>query len=335
MHTPRAVKKSMVETLADCVPREQRGRAVPGGSCSYRAAAYGVLPYSLTVYTTCSKGADLVADTSRAAKPTHARTELQKDIFILKQLVTKDFKLKYRRSFLGVAWSVLNPLLMMIVMAIVFTTIFAQGRNGSVTPEMYPLYLIVGNITFTVMSDSTSQAMGSIIWASSLLKKVKVHRFVFPVQKVLFSLVNFAFSLIAVAIVMLWFHIIPTWHLILLPVCLVLLMFFCMGLGLLLSAASVFFRDVMHLWSVILTAWTYFTPIFWTTDFIGKMPHILQILMYANPMYNYLQFMRDIFLFQTCPTTTVLAYCVGWAVFAMVVGYAAFHKNEHKFILYI
>ena len=276
-----------------------------------------------------------MADTSSKSTSTHAKTELQKDIFILKQLVGKDFKIKYRRSFLGVAWSVLNPLLMMIVMAIVFTTIFAQGRNGSVTPEMYPLYLIVGNVTFAVMSDSTSQALSSIIQASSLLKKVKVHRFVFPVQKVLFSLVNFAFSLIAVAIVMLWFHVVPTWHLLLLPVCLILLMFFCMGLGLLLSAATVFFRDVMHLWSVVLTAWTYFTPIFWTTGFILKMPHILRVLMYANPMYNYLQFMRDIFLFQTCPTPLEFGLCVAWAVIAMAIGYTVFHKNEHKFILYI
>lgn len=276
-----------------------------------------------------------MADTSSRSTSTHAKTGFQKDIFILKQLVSKDFKIKYRRSFLGVAWSVLNPLLMMIVMAIVFTTIFAQGRNGSVTPEMYPLYLIVGNVTFAVMSDSTSQALSSIIYASSLLKKVKVHRFVFPVQKVLFSLVNFAFSLIAVAIVMLWFHVVPTWHLLLLPVCLILLMFFCMGVGLLLSAATVFFRDVMHLWSVVLTAWTYFTPIFWTTDYILKMPHILRVLMYANPMYNYLQFMREIFLFQTCPTPLEFGLCVAWAVIAMAIGYTVFHKNEHKFILYI
>lgn len=276
-----------------------------------------------------------MADISSRSTSTHAKTGFQKDIFILKQLVGKDFKIKYRRSFLGVAWSVLNPLLMMIVMAIVFTTIFAQGRNGSITPEMYPLYLIVGNVTFAVMSDSTSQALSSIIQASSLLKKVKVHRFVFPVQKVLFSLVNFAFSLIAVAIVMLWFHVVPTWHLLLLPVCLILLMFFCMGVGLLLSAATVFFRDVMHLWSVVLTAWTYFTPIFWTTDYILKMPHILRVLMYANPMYNYLQFMRDIFLFQTCPTPLEFGLCAAWAVIAMAIGYTVFHKNEHKFILYI
>ena len=276
-----------------------------------------------------------MAEPLKTLKATHAKTDVQKDAFILKQLVTRDFKRKYRRSALGVVWSVLNPLLMMIVMAIVFSTIFAQGRNGSVSPELYPLYLIVGNVTFAVMSDSTSQALMSIIDNSSLLKKVKVHRYVFPVQKVLFSLVNFGFSLVAVALVMLWFRILPTWHLIWLPVGLVLLMLFCMGVGLMLSALTVFFRDIMHLWSVVITAWTYFTPIFWTDDYIHAMHPIIQVAMYGNPMYNYVNFMRQIFLWQTNPEPVTIAMCAGWAVVMFAIGYAIFHKLEHKFILYI
>lgn len=280
--------------------------------------------------------ADNVESQKAVAKPaSHAKNDFEKDKFILRQLVTKDFKIKYRRSVLGVAWSVLNPLLMMIVMSIVFSTIFAQGRNGSITPEMYPLYLIVGNVTFSVMSESTNQALMSIIWASSLLKKVKVHRWVFPVQKVLFSLVNFAFSLVAVALVMLWFHVVPSWHLILLPVCLLLLMCFCMGLGMMLSALAVFFRDVMHLWTVVITAWMYLTPIFWTTDYISHMAHWIQVLVVVNPMYNYLQFMRDIFLFNTVPSSLTFGLCAAWAVLALAIGYTVFHKTEHKFILYI
>lgn len=280
--------------------------------------------------------ADNVESQKAVAKPaSHAKNDFEKDKFILKQLVTKDFKIKYRRSVLGVAWSVLNPLLMMVVMSIVFSTIFGQSRNGSITPEMYPLYLIVGNITFSVMSESTNQALMSIIWASSLLKKVKVHRWVFPVQKVLFSLVNFSFSLVAVALVMLFFRVVPTLHLILLPVCLLLLMCFCMGLGMMLSALAVFFRDVMHLWTVVITAWMYLTPIFWTTDYISQMAHWIQVLVVLNPMYNYLQFMRDIFLFNTVPSALTFGLCVAWAVLALAIGYTVFHKTEHKFILYI
>lgn len=280
--------------------------------------------------------ADNVESQKAVAKPaSHAKNDFEKDKFILKQLVTKDFKIKYRRSVLGGAWSVLNPLLMMVVMSIVFSTIFGQSRNGSITPEMYPMYLIVGNITFSVMSESTNQALMSIIWASSLLKKVKVHRWVFPVQKVLFSLVNFSFSLVAVALVMVWFRVVPTWHLILLPVCLLLLMCFCMGLGMMLSALAVFFRDVMHLWTVVITAWMYLTPIFWTTDYISQMAHWIQVLVVVNPMYNYLQFMRDIFLFNTVPSVLTFGLCVVWAVLALAIGYTVFHKTEHKFILYI
>lgn len=276
-----------------------------------------------------------MSDTSKTSQASHAKNELEKDIFILKQLVTKDFKIKYRRSMLGVAWSVLNPLLMMIVMATVFSTMFAGARGEGVPPELYPLYLILGNITFSFMSDTTTQSLSSIIWASSLLKKVKVHRFVFPVQKVLFGLVNFGFSLVAVALVMLWFHIVPTWHLIWLPVFLLLLMFFCIGIGLALSALTVFFRDVMHLWSVIITAWMYFTPIFWTIDMVDRMPHFVQMLVRCNPMYGFVTFIREIVMYQTSPTLQTLLMCAGWAAVAMIIGYTVFHKNERKFILYI
>ena len=221
----------------------------------------------------------------------HASSALAKDIFILKQLVSKDFKLKYRRSVLGVVWSVLNPLLMMVVMSIVFSYMF----GGSV--ENFPLYLIVGNVTFSLMSDSTNAALWSIIDAAPLLKKVKVDRFVFPVQKVLFALVNFAFSLIAVAFVMLWFRVVPTWHLVMLPVVLVLLMLFCIGIGLAIGSLAVFFRDIIHLWGVIILAWTYLTPIFWDLQLLidKAAPAWIITLVKVNPMYNYITFMISSF----------------------------------------
>ena len=106
-------------------------------------------------------------------------------------------------------------------------------------------------------------------------------------------------------------------------------------MALLLSALAVFFRDVMHLWTVVITAWMYLTPIFWTTDYISQMAHWIQVLVVVNPMYNYLQFMRDIFLFNTVPSALTFGLCVVWAVLALAIGYTVFHKTEHKFILYI
>lgn len=272
-------------------------------------------------------------NTQGATVPTkvHVGGRLSKDRYILQQLVTKDFKLRYRRSILGVVWSVLNPLLMMIIMSFVFQYFLRSNL------EHYSLYLIVGNITFALMNDATNGGLRSIIDASSLLKKVKVDRWVFPVQKVFSAAVNFAFSLIAVAIVMVFDGVIPTIHVLWFVVGLVLVMLFSIGIGLFIGALAVFFRDMIHLWSVVLTAWTYLTPIFWDLSLLtnSNAPRIVVWIVKANPMYNYLEIMRSAFVYQNSPSVTVLALAAIWAVIALVIGIAVFKKTEHKFILYI
>ena len=253
----------------------------------------------------------------------------KRDRFIVAQLVSKDFKLKYRRSVLGVAWSVLNPLLMMLVMAAVFTRMM---RFSSDSIPSYPLYIILGNITFNLMSEATSSGMGSIIFAASLLKKVRVNRWVFPVEKVLFAVINFALSLFAVAFVMIVFRIAPTWHVIMLPLFLLYITGFCVGLSLLLATASVFFRDVMHLWSVFLTAWTYATPLFYPQEIL---PDWMLKLEMFNPMYHYVNYIRNLLLYQITPSLKLNLACAGFAVISLLVGWIAFRRNERKFILYI
>ena len=168
-------------------------------------------------------------------------TQLKRDWFILTSLVGKDFKLKYRRSVLGILWSVLNPLLMMIVLSVVFSFVF----RGTIEP--FPVYLILGQTLFTFMSDATSGAMGSIIDSAPLIKKIRINKMLFPLEKVMFALLNFAISLVAVAIVMLYFQVTPTLNLLLLPVLLFYLFMFCLGLGLLLSSLAVFFLSLIHI----------------------------------------------------------------------------------------
>jgi ABC-2 type transport system permease protein len=255
--------------------------------------------------------------------------ERQKSLYILRQLVTRDFKLKYRRSFLGVLWSVLNPLLMMVVMAAVFSTMM---RFSSDSIPSYPLYIILGNVTFTLMSDSTSQGMRSIIEAASLLKKVRIKRWVFPVEKVLFGLLNFSFSLIAVLIVMLAVGVLPTWTALLLPLFLIYFGMFCVGLSMLLSSLSVFFRDVIHLWSVILTAWTYATPLFYPAEIL---PDWMMFLERFNPMYHFVNYIRDLLLYQRAPSIALNGACALFGVGMLVIGLLVFKKTERRFILYI
>ena len=290
-------------------------------------------PLDLSRASVRVRGEILDQNTQGAAVPTkvHVGGRLSKDRYILQQLVTKDFKLRYRRSILGVVWSVLNPLLMMIIMSFVFQYFLRSNL------EHYSLYLIVGNITFALMNDATNGGLRSIIDASSLLKKVQVDRWVFPVQKVFSAAVNFAFSLIAVAIVMVFDGVMPTIHVLWFVVGLVLVMLFSIGIGLFIGALAVFFRDMIHLWSVVLTAWTYLTPIFWDLSLLtnSNAPRIVVWIVKANPMYNYLEIMRSAFVYQNSPSVTVLALAAIWAVIALVIGITVFKKTEHKFILYI
>lgn len=273
------------------------------------------------------------APSTKALKRAHVKGRYSKDLFILQQLVGKDFKLRYRRSVLGVIWSVLNPLLMMIIMSFVFSYFLKSGDI-----QNYPLYLIVGNITFMLMSDATNGGLNSIIGAASLLKKVKIDRWVFPVQKVFSAAVNFVFSLIAVAIVMLFFRIAPTVHLLWMFVALLLLMVFCIGISMLIGALAVFFRDMIHLWSVLLTAWTYLTPIFWSLKLLTdnpQTPAFVIAVVKLNPMFNYIEIMRSAIVYQSNPSRMCLLLALVWAVVALVAGIVVFKKTEHKFILYI
>lgn len=256
----------------------------------------------------------------------YTKESFERDLFILRSLVSKDFKLKYRRSVLGVLWSVLNPLLMMVVLTVVFSTVFRFSI------ENFPLYLILGQTLFTLMSDATSSAMSSIIDSAPLIKKIRINKVLFPLEKVCFALLNFAISLIAVVAVMLFFRIVPTVNLLLLPALLVMIFMFSLGLGLLLAALSVFFRDVMHLWSVVLTAWTYATPLFYPVEIL---PEWAVPIMDANPMYYYVSYFREIALYGTTPSVEQTLICLAFGVGALVLGYAVFRKQEKKFILYV
>ncbi|MBD9244332.1 MAG: hypothetical protein EGQ66_00560 [Coriobacteriaceae bacterium] len=142
---------------------------------------------------------------------------------------------------------------------------------------------------------------------------------------------------IAVAIVMVFDGVMPTIHVLWFVVGLVLVMLFSIGIGLFIGALAVFFRDMIHLWSVVLTAWTYLTPIFWDLSLLtnSNAPRIVVWIVKANPMYNYLEIMRSAFVYQNNPSVTVLALAAIWAVIALVIGIAVFKKTEHKFILYI
>ena len=256
----------------------------------------------------------------------YTRENLKKDIFILEMLVSRDFKLKYRRSFLGIVWSILNPLLMMLVMMAVFSFIFRFEI------EHYAVYLILGLTLFNLMSVSTNAGVQSIINAAPLIKKIRVNKLVFPLETVLFELVNYALSLVAVALVMLISQIFPTLNVFFLPLLLFYMLMFCTGLSLLLSALTVFFRDIIYLWGVIIIAWTYATPIFYP---VSALAGWMQTVMSFNPLYHYVTYLREILLWGTTPNLQANLICFGCGLASLALGLFVFRKTERKFILHV
>jgi len=261
----------------------------------------------------------------------YTKENFKKDTFILQMLVSRDFKLKYRRSFLGILWSILNPLLMMIVMSVVFSFIFRFSI------ENYALYLILGMTLFNLMAVSTNAGVMSIINAAPLIKKIRVNKLVFPLETVVFELVNYALSLVAVALVIAYQLIsgesIPlTLNIFFLPLLLFYMLMFCAGLSLLLSALAVFFRDIIYLWGVVILAWTYATPLFYSVNDLA--PWVKDVMNF-NPMYHFVNYIREIVLWGTTPSLTENFICFAVAIASLALGLFVFRKTEKRFILHV
>ncbi len=246
--------------------------------------------------------------------------------FLLLSLVKRDFALKYRRSFLGVLWSVLNPLFMAAIITTVFNNLFR------VQTEHFPVYYLTGSLMFTLMSDATSGALTSVLGASSLIKKVYIPKYIFPIEKCLFAMVNMFFSFIALLIVMLVLGVSfkPTILLFWVPMLYVLV--FSIGFGMILAAVNVFFRDIGHLYGIWIVAWMYLTPVMYPQEIL---PQALKYGLMFNPMYHYVDYFRKIMMYNTIPDLAANITCIVFSLSAFVLGLVIFKKTQRKFILYI
>ena len=250
---------------------------------------------------------------------------------LINQLVQRDIKTKYRRSVLGLLWTVLNPLLMMTVLSIVFSHFFS--RYGDV--ENFPVYLLCGQVIFNFFNESTSIAMGSIVHSGELIKKVYVPKYLFPITKVMSSGVNLLSSMIALVIVMVATRsrVTPTVLLAVFPLLYVLL--FSTGVSLFLSAAAVSFRDLMHLYSVVTTAWMYLTPVIYPMSILDGAPKWAVFIINANPLTAFIKIFRAVVLDGVTAPWILHVQSIVWCVIALVIGSLVFKKSQDKFILKI
>lgn len=251
--------------------------------------------------------------------------------YLLFDLVTKDIKTKYRRSILGVLWSVLNPLLMMLVLTAVFSNIIRVEVEGG-----FALFYLTGYIIFNFLSESTSFSLTTITSAAPLIKKVYIPKYVFPLEKCIFSFVNMLFSLIAFVIVFLVFcitgAITPHLSMLLFPLPMLYSFIFSLGLCLALSALVVFFRDIGHIWAILLTVWMYASPIIYP---ISIVPEWLRAVIKINPLYHFIDYFRNVMIYGRVPGPAENVICLLYSVAMLFVGIVIFRKSQDKFVLYI
>ena len=242
---------------------------------------------------------------------------------LLKQLVQKDIKLKYRRSFLGYLWSVLNPLLTMAIMVAVFSNIF----RGDI--QNFPVYLIVGQTLFNFMVEATNMALGSITENAALLKKTYVPKYIFTMARVTSSLVNMIFSLGAMLVVFIVCGV--NWNIFMLfiPVIILQVYLFSLGLGLFLAQSTVFFRDIRHLYSAFTMAWMYLTPVMYSVDMV---PEQFLPIFNLNPMTPIIIVYRDILYYKTIPEISTLLHAFILGILVLFVGNIVFSRLQRNFV---
>jgi len=252
--------------------------------------------------------------------------KLKKHQFLFEELVKRDFKKKYKRTVLGIFWSVLSPLLMLLVMSLVFTRFF--GRD---MPH-YIIYLFSGNLVFGYFSDASNQGMSSLMDNASIFTKVNVPKYLFLLSKNIQTFINFGITLLIYFLFCVFdgIHFTGKFVLLLYPV--ICLLLFNIGVGMMLSALFIFFRDMQYLWSVFIQVLMYMSAIFYTIDNYSQTTQYLFLL---NPIYLFIRYFRKIVIDATVPTIWFHLLMLTYTLIALGIGFWMYKKYNHKFLYYV
>ena len=244
--------------------------------------------------------------------------------FLLRQLVARDFKAKYKRSVLGMFWSFLNPLLTMAVQYIVFSTLFKSDI------QYFPVYLLCGIVFFNFFSEAVSVGMTSITGNVALIKKVYVPKYIYPISRVISSLINFGLACIPLLLMTMLTGLRLGPSVVLLLFDVLCLLGFVTGMVLLLTTTMTFFQDTQFLWGVVSMMWMYLTPIFYPETII---PQKFLTVYHMNPMYQYVNFARICIIDGGSPAPAAYLWCIVSSVVVLLVGIMVFKKHQDQFIL--
>lgn len=242
-------------------------------------------------------------------------------VFVIRELTSREIKRKYARSSLGIIWSVLNPLLMMVVMSLIFSTMFKRSI------ENFPIYYLTGQTIWGLFSGATNSAMTSLVDNKSLLIKAKLPKHTFILSRVYTALVNFGYTCIAFVLMLLIFRIKFTLTMLLFPVGILFALIFSIGVGYLLATEYVFFADIKYLYGIFLTLLMYMSAIFYPVD---SVPETVQKIVNMNPVYLMILFARECVMYGRVPQGWVWIRLGGWSAASVIIGMIVFRIQENK-----
>ena len=260
---------------------------------------------------------------------------------LLSELVAKNVKLKYRNSWLGIFWSFLEPLLNMIVLSVVFNGIFNRDNAEVIC---YPVYLFTGRMVFSFFRDSTKKAMMSFRANLSIIKKVYVPKYMYPVSGILSNFVTFSISLLCLACIMAFFKITGisnghaidlTWKVLLFWIPILICLILSIGVGLILSIMQVYFRDIEYIFNVIMSLMFYTVPILYSLKTITT--EWMVVLIKLNPLYSIIELFRQCVLYgpNSILSWYMIAYSLAFSVLVLFIGILVFNWKSDDIVYHL
>ena len=249
-----------------------------------------------------------------------------KNRFLFEELVKRDFTKKYKRTILGMGWSIISPLMNLLIMWLVFSKLFGTNVNH------YAIYLFSGQLVFSFFTDATNLGMNSLVTNAPVFTRVNVPKYLFLLSQNVSSLINFCLTLVLYFIFAAFDGVVFTWKFLLLAYPILCLIIFNTGLGLVLSALFVFFRDMQYLWGIMTQLLMWLSAIFYTIDAYS---YTAQCLFLLNPLYLYIRYFRKIVLDGTIPTPQFHLLAAAYALLAFGAGAYMYKKYNHEFLYYV
>jgi len=245
---------------------------------------------------------------------------------LLRNLVSRDIKKRYKRSALGFLWVMLDPLLMMLIFYIIFSGFFGK------TVHNYTAYVIAGITLWQLFAQGTKVASLAFLLNRNLINKLYLPKSIFPVSVVASSVVHFIFSLVPLFLLIIFSGTNLSSNIVFIPVIVLIIFIFSLGIALTISTLAVFFHDIVYIYEVILLGWMYLSAIFYP---VSILPKKFQIIMSLNPLYHYISLFRGCLYDKTLLTTEHVVFGLIFALFSFTLGWSIYYKNKDKIIFYL